>query len=290
MVLPVAEFTLPLPKLTLLAVFDILVVAFLIYQALIVVRGTRAAHVLAGIATLGLLYGLSVWGGLDALNYLLSFIVPYTALALIILFHSEIRRTLGRIGWWGPGYSRPEYTDEILLALSRLSQERTGALIVLEKDTGLRTFIESGVRLDAQISRDLLLAIFHPGGALHDGAVILQKDVIAAANCFLPLSTNPALSAKLGTRHRAGIGITEESDALVIIVSEETGQISLAAFGHIEPAGTLQDLDHRISAHFGAERPGAGRPGRRSANPAAGEPDDPAPPERSRKIEKARIP
>src|SRR5205085_3327132 len=142
---------------------------------------------------------------------LLNYIVPYTALAVIVLFQSEIRRTLARIGrkrWFGVGFRRPESTDEILMAVERLQQDKTGALIILERDIGLRTFIESGVRLDANLSRDLLLAIFHPGGALHDGAVIVRKDRISAAACFLPLSMNPALSSKLGTRHRAGIGIT----------------------------------------------------------------------------------
>jgi len=254
MLVPIAQFTLPLPKLTFLAVLDILAVAFLIYQALMIVRGTRAAHILVGILTLGLVYGVSVWAGLDALHSLLSYIVPYTALALIILFQSEIRRTLARIGrkrWLGRGFRRPEFTDEILLAISRLAQDKTGALIVMERDTGLRTFIESGVRLEAQLSRDLLLSIFHPGAALHDGAVIVQKDSIAAAACFLPLSTNPALSAKLGTRHRAAIGITEETDCLTLIVSEETGQISIAAFGHIEQGVSLRQVDERINQHFG---------------------------------------
>jgi diadenylate cyclase len=127
-------------------------------------------------------------------------------------------------------------------------------LIVLERDIGLRTFIESGVRLDSHISRDLLLSIFLPGTALHDGAVIVQKDRIASAACFLPLSVNPAFSTKTGTRHRAGIGITEETDCLSIIVSEETGLVSVAAFGDIESGVTIERVDERIHQHFGVER------------------------------------
>ncbi len=126
-----------------------------------------------------------------------------------------------------------EFAEDILIAARRMAADRTGALIVVERDIGLRTFIESGVRLDAQLSSDLLLAIFHPGGALHDGAVIVQKDRVAAAACFLPLAINPSVSSSFGTRHRAAIGITEETDCLSLVVSEETGRISVAAFGEL---------------------------------------------------------
>jgi len=138
--------------------------------------------------------------------------------------------------------------------VERLSQDKTGALIVMERDIGLRTFIESGVRLDAFVTRDLLLSIFHPNTALHDGAVIVQKDRVAAAACFLPLSLNPALSGQTGTRHRAAIGITEETDCISVIVSEETGRISIARHGEIELGVTLRELDQRISEHFGARK------------------------------------
>jgi diadenylate cyclase len=256
----VAQINLSWPRLTITGVIDILVVAFVVYQLLMIVRGTRAGHVLVGILTLGLAYGVSVWAGLEALRALLNAIVPYTALAVIVLFQSEIRRTLARIGrkrWFGAGFRRPESTDEILMAMERLAQEKTGALIVMERDIGLRTFIESGVRLDAVVSRDLLLSVFHQNGALHDGAVIVQKDRIAAAACFLPLSLNPALSGQLGTRHRAAIGITEETDCLSLVVSEETGRISVAAHGEVELGLTLRELDERISEHFGARKAGA---------------------------------
>src|SRR5690242_2054234 len=230
----IAQVTLSWPRLTVAGVIDILVVAFVVYQLLMIVRGTRAGHVLVGILTLVLAYVVSVWAGLEALHSLLNFIVPYTALAVIVLFQSEIRRTLARIGrkrWFGAGFRRPESTDEILMAVERLSQEKVGALIVLERDIGLRTFIESGVRMEAYVTRDLLLTVFHPKTALHDGAAIIQKDHIAAANCFLPLSLNPAISGHMGTRHRAALGITEETDCISVVVSEETGRISIAARG-----------------------------------------------------------
>ncbi len=242
-----------IPRLTITAAIDILAVAVIIYQLLQIVRGTRAAHILVGILTVFVAYQIAVRTGLEALRSLLASLAPYTAIAIIVLFQSEIRRTLARLGRKRllGGYRRPESTDEILLALSALSRDHTGGLIVIERDIGLRTFIESGVRLDSQISRDLLLSIFLQGTALHDGAVIVQKDRIAAAACFLPLSVSPTVASTMGTRHRAGIGITEETDCLSLIVSEETGKISVAAFGEIESDVTIERVDERISLHFG---------------------------------------
>lgn len=248
-----------LPKLTVTSVIDILLVALLVYQLIMVVRGTRAAHVLAGIGVLLLVYLFSVWARLELLRSILSTVVPYAAIAVIVLFQSEIRRTLARIGrrrWLGFGgqLQRRESTEDILLALSRFSQQRVGALIVIERDMGLRTFIESGVAMNAFLSRDLLLSIFQPGTALHDGAVIVQGDRIAAAACFLPLTMNPVVARKLGTRHRAAIGVTEEADCLALVVSEETGRISVAAFGEIEMDVTIERVEDRIARHFGRKR------------------------------------
>jgi diadenylate cyclase len=248
------------PGFGLTAAIDIVVVAFLIYQALMVVRGTRAGHILVGILIMVTLYGLASWAGLQALRALLAFIVPYLGLAIIVLFQSEIRRTLARLGrkrWmpWAAGYWKPESVNEILLAVEELAAQKTGALIVLERDIGLRTFIESGVRLESRISRDLLLSIFQVGLPLHDGAVIVQKDRVAAAACFLPLTTSREFSRKLGTRHRAAIGITEETDCLAIIVSEETGRISMASYGDIAQGLSPNELLERINRHFEVKRP-----------------------------------
>jgi diadenylate cyclase len=245
-----------LPPMTWTAALDILIVAILIYQLLLVVRGTRAAHVLLGIGMVGALYWLSIQANLEAVRLLLSYLIPLAPFAVIVLFQSEIRRTLARMGrrrylLFGGAFQRPESLDEILLAIKLLSQEQTGGLIVLERDIGLRTFVESGVGLDAVISRDLICTIFMPGTALHDGAVIVQKDKIAAAACFLPLTVNPALSGTLGTRHRAAIGITEEADCLSLIVSEETGWISIAAFGELHQNLTIEQVDELINRHFG---------------------------------------
>jgi diadenylate cyclase len=250
-----------LPKLTVTSVVDILLVAFLIYQFIMIVRGRRAAHILGGILVLVLVYLGAVLLRLELLRSLLATLAPYTVFALIVMFQSEIRRMLARLGrrrWAGIGtrLRQTEWMDEIVLAVAELSQQKTGALIVVERDIGLRTFIESGVYLDAVISRDLLLSIFRFGSALHDGAVIVQGDRVAAAACFLPLSMNPALFRKLGTRHRAAIGITEETDCLAIVVSEETGWISVAAFGEVELNVTTARVSERLLEHFGQQRKG----------------------------------
>lgn len=251
-----APFHSSLPKLTPLAALDILVTAFLIYQFLMMVRGRRAAHVLAGIFVLLVLYLVSVNLGLEMLRGLLSTLAPYTAFAVIVMFQSEIRRALARLGrhrWlqWSSNLQRRDFAEEILLAMEYLSSKKTGALIVLERDMGLRTFVESGVAMDSIVSRDVLLAIFQPGGAMHDGAVIIQGDRLSAAACFLPLSVNPALASTMGTRHRAAIGITEDTDALALVVSEETGRISVVAFGAIESGLTASQVRTRLDRHFG---------------------------------------
>jgi len=248
-----------LPDLTFTGILDILVVAFLVYQALMVVRGTRAANILIGIIMMVLLYAVATWTGLEALRAVLSYIVPYIGIAAIVLFQSEIRRALarlGRKGWMGLGATSPTPAiNEIILAVEQLSAKKIGALIVLERDIGLRTFIESGVRLDSLVSRDLLLSIFTPGLPLHDGAVIVQKDRIAAAACFLPLTTNPETASHFGTRHRAAIGITEETDCMSVVVSEETGRISIAAYGELIQGLGTPEVVERISRHFEVHRP-----------------------------------
>jgi len=243
-----------IPKLTVTAVIDILAVAFLIYQFIGIVRGRRAAHVLTGLWILGVVYLIAVWARLDLLRSVLAALAPYTAIALIVMFQSEIRRLLIRIGrsrWFGLGgqLERREMVDEIILALQQMSETHCGALIVIEREIGLRTFVESGVALDASVSRDLLCSIFHQGGALHDGAVIVQGDRVSAAACFLPLTMNPVMQRRMGTRHRAAIGITEETDALAVVVSEETHQVSIAWRGDLETDVTLDRVRERLTKH-----------------------------------------
>jgi len=198
-------------------------------------------------------------------EWLLTTLLPYFAIALIVLFQPEIRRALSRFGrnvfrLRFSSRSPTEAHDDLVLAASYFSLNRIGALVVLERDVGLRTYIESGIPLDATLSYDLLLAIFRPGSPLHDGAAIVQGDRIAAAGCFLPLSLNPAISNQLGTRHRAAIGVTEESDAAVVLVSEQTGAISLAAGGAIELNLTVEQLTERLATLFARIRPPAALP------------------------------
>jgi diadenylate cyclase len=245
-------FTLPdLPPLTITAAVDIVIVAVLVYQFLLIIRGRRAVHVLLGVCVLGLIYAAAVWAKLELLHTILATLAPYTAIALIVMFQAELRRALARLGrrpFLGISQlERRELSQEVVLAVGRLSQTKVGALIVIERKIGLRTFIESGVSLDAQVSRDLLCSIFHPGGTLHDGAVIIQGERVSAAALFLPLTTNPLLVTELGTRHRAALGISEESDCIAIVASEETGKVSVAAFGEIEIDVPLERVEHMLS-------------------------------------------
>jgi diadenylate cyclase len=239
------------PHISGISILDIVLVAILIYQFLSLVRGTRAAPMLVGVATLGLAFYFARLGELRTLNWLLSTLLPYVVFALIVVFQSEIRHALAnlgsRISLMRSSSSVVDVYDDIVLAANLFSQNQTGALIVIEREIGLRTYIESGVALDARLSYDLLATIFRPSAPLHDGAVIVQRDRIAAAACFLPLSMNPVLSTQLGTRHRAAIGITEETDAVAVIISEETGIISVAVAGSVERELTLERLRERLS-------------------------------------------
>jgi diadenylate cyclase len=207
---------------------------------------------LVGVAALGLAFYFARLGELRTLNWLLSTALPYVVFALIVVFQSEIRHALAnlgsRISLMRASSSVADVYDDIVLAANLFSQNQTGALIVIEREIGLRTYIESGVALDARLSYDLLATVFRPSAPLHDGAVIVQRDRIAAAACFLPLSMNPVLSTQLGTRHRAAIGITEETDAVAVIISEETGTISMAVAGSIERDLTVDRLRERLSA------------------------------------------
>jgi diadenylate cyclase len=244
-----------MPTVTIAAIVDILLVAFLVYQFLMIVRGRRAAHILVGVLILAAMYVASAAFGLDLIRTILSSVAPYAPFALVVMFQSEIRRLLARIGrrrWLSIGgrLQKREFAEELVLALQQLSHQKTGALVVIERDIGLRTFVESGVLLDASLSRDLLLTIFRTGSALHDGAVIVQGQRIAAAACFLPLTVRPGVARSLGTRHRAGIGVTEETDCLSLVVSEETGRISVAAFGEIEMDVSPARLEERITEHI----------------------------------------
>jgi len=226
-------------------VLDILIVAFLIYQLLQFIRGTHAVQMALGALVLVLVYFISQWFNLEAVNWLLRTFMPYVVFGIIVVFQAEIRKVLAHLGkpflLGAFGSQRTEeVVDEVVLAATSLAAQRTGAIIVLEREMGLRAFIETGIGLDALLTYDLLISIFNPGTPLHDGAVIVQGNRIAAAACFLPLTVNPELSRQLGSRHRAAIGVTEDTDAVAVVVSEETGTISVVVGGRIR-----RDLDGR---------------------------------------------
>jgi diadenylate cyclase len=232
--------------LTLRNVLDIALVFTIVYVVLRLLRGTRAVPTMVGIVLLALLYWIAISQDLATLEFVLRSAVLYIGFAIIVLFQSEIRQALiyfaNRIRF--PIMRRQQgqfggtVYDEIVLAATTLATEKTGALIVIERKVGLRNFVDAGVQLDARISYDLLVTIFNPSTPLHDGAVIIQNERVAAASVFLPLTKNPGISRELGTRHRAAIGITEGSDAISIVVSEETGLVT-----YVEDGVVRRNLD-----------------------------------------------
>lgn len=224
---------------TLRNVLDIALVFIIVYVVLKLFRGTRAVPTVVGMVIIGLLYWLAVAQELTTLEAVLRSAVPYIGFVVIILFASEIRQALIYFGnrlrlpilRRQRGSLGETIYDEIVLAVTTLASEKVGALIVIERDVGLRNFIDAGVSLDSKVSYDLLVTIFNPSTPLHDGAVIIQRERLAAASVFLPLTKNPGISRELGTRHRAAIGVTEGSDAISVVVSEETGLITYVENG-----------------------------------------------------------
>jgi diadenylate cyclase len=221
---------------------DFALVFIIVYVLLKLVRGTRALPMAAGMVALGLLYWLAYAQDLPTLEFVLRGALLYIGVAIIVLFQAEIRQALIYFGnrlrfpilRRQRGQLGETIYDEIVLAATTLASEKTGALIVIERNVGLRNFIDAGVGLDARLSYDLLVTIFNVEAPLHDGAVIIQQERLAAASCFLPLTKNPGISRELGTRHRAAIGITEDTDAISVVVSEETGLISFVEGGQIK--------------------------------------------------------
>lgn len=220
---------------------DIALVFIIVYVLLKLVRGTRAMPMAVGMVILGLLYWLANAQDLATLEFVLRPSLLYIGVAIIVLFQTEIRQALIYFGnrLRVPVLKRQRglgenIYDEVVLAATTLSSEKIGALIVIERNVGLRNFIDAGVQLDAKLNYDLLVTIFNPSTPLHDGAVIIQRDRIAAASCFLPLTKNPSISRDLGTRHRAAIGVTEDTDAISVVVSEETGLISFIDGGRVK--------------------------------------------------------
>lgn len=240
LILPYTEYLRRLAEPRTIA--DVVIVFLVVYAVLKLVRGTRAAPMAAGIGAFALLYWLAVKQDLATLEFILRGGLLYIGVAIIVLFQAEIRQALITFGnrlrmpftrRFSGQFGEGVY-DEIVLAATTLASMKTGALIVIERNVGLKNVTDGGVKLDAELSYDLVISIFNTASPLHDGAVVVRRHRVAAASCFLPLTLNPRLSRDLGTRHRAAIGVTEDTDAVAVVVSEETGLISFVQGGQIK--------------------------------------------------------
>jgi diadenylate cyclase len=237
-------------------IIDILIVALLIYRILLLVQGTKALQMLAGLTVIILLYFFSETFELLTLNWILHTFMSSLLILIIIVFQDDIRKALAKIGTVPIARIQTEYSfgiEEVVKAVSKLAEKKVGALIVFEREISLKDYLEGAVVLDAKVSEELLISIFNPKSPLHDGAVIISGGKIVAAGVVLPLSTNPDIAKDLGTRHRAGIGITDVSDAVAVIVSEERGEISLAVGGKISRDITPATLRKMLSQLLGFE-------------------------------------
>ena len=241
---------------------DIAIVSIIFYEFLKLIRGTRAVQMAAGSLLLVGLFYLSRLLPLQTVNWMIRNMLVYVAFAAIVIFQSDIRRALAHFGqapffrYFNRQESANDRIEELVVAATMLSSQRIGAIIAIEREIGLRNYIESGIPIDATLTYDLLVTIFQPKSPLHDGAVILQENRIAAAACFLPLTVNPRVSRELGTRHRAAIGLTEENDAVAIVVSEERGQIGFAINGRIDRGLTPDELRERLKTFVMQRRVG----------------------------------
>lgn len=249
----------------LLDLIDILVVAVAVYYLLVWLRGTRAVALIRGLAMVLLLYLVAKVFGLYTTSWLLERLGPLILVIIIIVFQPELRRTLEHIGrerifvrlGMAGGGRGALIVGHIIKAIQQLSESKIGALIVIERSTGLSEFLESGVRLDAEISSELLVSIFSPKNPLHDGAVIIQGERISSAGCLLPLSDTRLLDRRLGTRHRAAVGMSEQTDALVFIVSEKTGIISVAENGYLSRNISKEMLEEKLFGLYKTKPAGA---------------------------------
>lgn len=250
--------TLIIKQITLKDFFDISIVALMIYQVLSIVQGTRAVQILFGMVFLSVLYAIGVNYNFYTLNWILDHFFDYFFVIFTILFQDQIRAALANLGTGKKVFSffkKAPITfnlEEIVRVCTLLSKENTGALLVIERKNGLENYIQTGTRLDCNLHSDLLYSIFQTNSPLHDGAVILKENQITAAGCFLPLSKNGDIDRHYGTRHRAALGISEMSDAVVIIVSEETGKINLCVSGHFRACQTESELRKELVLHLGS--------------------------------------
>ncbi|SDO99632.1 diadenylate cyclase CdaA [Desulforhopalus singaporensis] len=232
---------------------DILVVAFVIYQLISIIKGTRSVQMVVGIGILTVVYFMATVLDLSSLKWIFQTFLSSILIIVIIVFQQDIRRALTRVGKspFHQGHDILEKDlEEIIRTLFYLAKRRIGALVVLERDTGLGDFIESGFKLDANLTKELLISVFMPVSPLHDGAVIVSEGKISHAGCILPLTQNPYINKKYGTRHRAAIGLSEETDAVVLVVSEETQEISIVRHGALTTVEDEISLTNNLRAIF----------------------------------------
>ena len=220
-------------------ILDILIVAYIIYRTMLLIRGTRAVQMLVGIALIIIIYVLAGKFELQTLHWLLKTFLGSILLVLVIVFQTDIRRALTQMGKTPFLHKASDLAEkdieEIVRAATYMAKRRIGALMVIERDTGLRDLVATGHRLDARLRHELLVAIFLPASPMHDGSVVIHKGRIHSSGCLLPLSQNQRIDKRYGTRHRAALGLSEETDAITIVVSEETQEISLVRYGQITP-------------------------------------------------------
>jgi len=239
---------------------DILMVYIIVYRLLLLIRGTRAVQILTGLGIVAVAFIVSDRLRLFALNYVLKLFFEYLFLIIIILFQDEIRRALANIGrnpFLGGASAKSKAAhvlDEICKSANILAAKRIGALIVLERQHGLKNYTEGATILEAEVSAELLVSIFHTQSPIHDGAVIIQGGKILAAGCFFPVTLDAEMDRNLGTRHRAAIGVTQETDAVVVVLSEERGEISLVEYGEITRGLSVADLREKLYLAFDLEQ------------------------------------
>jgi diadenylate cyclase len=241
------------PSIRLIDIVDVAIVGFIVYRILLLIKGTRAMQMVTGLGILGVGFFISSTFELFTTHWLLSYFFDYLILIVIVLFQDDLRRALTHVGK-NPFFSgasdveEREMVDEIARAATRLAKEKIGALIVIERETGLKNFIDTGSQLDSKVNSELLYSIFLPASPIHDGAIIITEGRVSAAGCFLPLSKDPNIDKRYGTRHRAALGLTEDSDAIVVLVSEEAGEAHLVKNGKITTNLNEQELRQSLAA------------------------------------------
>ena len=235
-------------------ILEILILWFIYYIVLLFIRGSRTVQVIKGLIIIFLLLVLTQQLGLTTISWIITKVLPLSVLAFLVIFQPELRRGLARLGQFGAMLKEEKVMDEIVKSASILSKKKIGALIAIEREVGLRPYIESGVTIESKVTSELINTIFMPNTPLHDGGIIVQSGTIVAAGCLFPLSQDQRLSKTTGTRHRAAIGLAEETDAVVVVVSEETGAISIAIAGKLTRDLDKDTLSKILSNLFSAQR------------------------------------